>query len=126
MPPIALAQRFTDIYPAGSMARLTSLADSDEVERRKQVNKETRTTLENLYDTHGLVRLPSHANFVAIEVGDAESVSDALLAHGVITRPLAGFGTPELLRVTIGSPQEMERFAEAFTDVLSRGAIRVP
>jgi len=36
-----------------------------------------------------------------------------LLKQGVIVRPIAGYGMPEWLRVTIGSENENVRFLEA-------------
>jgi histidinol-phosphate aminotransferase len=36
---------------------------------------------------------------------------DRLLRQGVIVRPLAGFGAPEAIRVTVGTPEENAFFA---------------
>jgi histidinol-phosphate aminotransferase len=36
-----------------------------------------------------------------------------LLKQGVIVRPIAGYGMPEWLRVTIGSEAENQRFLAA-------------
>ena len=58
------------------------------------------------------------ANFVYAEVGDdARPVFDALLREGVIVRPLAGFGAPGAIRVTVGTPEEIDLFAQAFRRV---------
>ena len=44
------------------------------------------------------------ANFVYADVGeDARPVFDALLREGVIVRPLAPFGAPGAIRVTVGT-----------------------
>ena len=40
----------------------------------------------------GYAWLPSHGNFVAVEVGDADAVAGRLLADGVATRSLSGAG----------------------------------
>ena len=40
-------------------------------------------------------------------------VADAFLRKGVIVRPIAGYGYPDAVRVTIGTQQENERFIEA-------------
>ena len=44
----------------------------------------------------------------------------ALLREGVIVRPLAGFGAPRALRISVGSPDENDYFAEALGRVLAR------
>ena len=42
--------------------------------------------------------------------GEAARVYEALLRQGVIVRPIAGYGMPEHLRVTVGLPEQNERF----------------
>lgn len=53
-----------------------------------------------------------------VHVGDAAAVNEALLDRGVIVRPIAGYGLPEWLRVTVGLPEENARFLEALADIL--------
>ena len=57
--------------------------------------------------------IPSYGNFVVFRAGDAASVNEKLLKQGVIVRPIAGYGMPEWLRVTIGTEAENRRFLEA-------------
>jgi histidinol-phosphate aminotransferase len=64
--------------------------------------------------------LRSHGNFLLVRVGDAAAVFDGLLREGVIVRPVAGYGLPEWLRVTIGLPAENARFLAALAKVLGR------
>jgi histidinol-phosphate aminotransferase len=40
-------------------------------------------------------------------------VYEALLRAGVIVRPMAGYGLPQHLRVTVGLPKENDRFLGA-------------
>jgi histidinol-phosphate aminotransferase len=62
----------------------------------------------------GLEYIPSHANFITLRVGKAADVYKKLLRRGVIVRPVGGgYGLPEHLRVTVGTPQENERFLGA-------------
>ncbi|QDX81300.1 histidinol-phosphate transaminase [Denitratisoma sp. DHT3] len=61
----------------------------------------------------GLEHIPSHGNFVTFRAGDAAGVNQRLLREGVIVRPIAGYGMPEHLRVTIGLERENARFLEA-------------
>jgi histidinol-phosphate aminotransferase len=45
---------------------------------------------------------------------------DALLREGVIVRPVANYGLPTHLRVTVGLAEENERFLAALGNVLGR------
>ena len=61
----------------------------------------------------GLAHVPSHGNFLIFKPGDAAVVNQKLLGQGVIVRPIAGYGLPDWLRVTIGTEAENQRFLEA-------------
>jgi histidinol-phosphate aminotransferase len=43
-----------------------------------------------------------------------------MLGQGVIVRPVANYGLPEHLRVTIGLPQENQRLLEALAMALQK------
>ena len=66
----------------------------------------------------GLDHIPSHGNFVAVKVADGAAVNRKLLQQGVIVRPVAGYGLPQHLRVTIGLERENARFLEALEKAL--------
>ncbi|MEI2421563.1 aminotransferase class I/II-fold pyridoxal phosphate-dependent enzyme, partial [Arthrospira platensis SPKY2] len=59
-------------------------------------------------------------NFVTFKVGDGAAVNAALLRQGVIVRPIAGYGMPEWLRVSIGLPEENARFIAALRQALEQ------
>jgi histidinol-phosphate aminotransferase len=44
---------------------------------------------------------------------------EALLRQGVIVRPVANYGMPNHLRVTVGLPEENEKFINALEKVTS-------
>jgi histidinol-phosphate aminotransferase len=80
------------------------------------VNSEGLTQLGAAFDAMGLSYIPSTANFIAVDVGEqAQGVYQALLAHGVIVRPVAGYGMPRHLRVSVGLAKENARFIEALS-----------
>ncbi|MDR3395616.1 MAG: histidinol-phosphate transaminase [Parasulfuritortus sp.] len=68
----------------------------------------------------GVEFIPSHGNFVCCRVGDAAAVNRALLERGVIVRPVAGYGMPEHLRVSIGMEKENTLFLKALAEVLGK------
>jgi len=68
----------------------------------------------------GLTTLPSKANFLTIDFArEAAPINQALLQHGVIVRPLAAYGMPQFLRVSIGTKAENARFLAALGEVLA-------
>ncbi len=75
-----------------------------------------------LASAHGLGSLPSHTNFVCLELGSrarAEAMVEALLRRGVFIRKP---GLPPLdghVRVTVGAVPERAAFAAAFADALA-------
>jgi histidinol-phosphate aminotransferase len=66
--------------------------------------------------------LPSSGNFVLVKVGNdlqaGVRVNQELLKRGVIVRPVANYGLPQWLRISIGLPEENAAFLEAFSQIL--------
>jgi len=68
----------------------------------------------------GLQAIPSVANFVTVDLGrEAATVFNALLKKGVIVRPVANYGLPNHLRISVGLPEENERCLSALAEVLA-------
>jgi histidinol-phosphate aminotransferase len=60
------------------------------------------------------------ANFIFADLGKPSMpVFEGLLKEGVIIRPLAPQGAPNCIRVTIGTPEQNERFLNSFRKVFS-------
>jgi histidinol-phosphate aminotransferase len=112
-------RRAFDVTTPGQEAALASLGAPGELQRRRDLNRDGRAELERLLGAAGYdVLTGSLGNFVYVEVGeDAQAVFDALLRQGVIVRPLAGFGAPDAIRVTVGTPDEHAFLAEALARV---------
>jgi histidinol-phosphate aminotransferase len=117
-------RRAFDLSIPAQEAALASLDAPEEVERRRRLNAEGRHVVEEALATHGLeVAGPAVANFVYADVGeDATGIFEALLRLGVIVRPLAGFGAPTAIRVTVGTPEETGIFAAALAQAVGAGA----
>ncbi|MBN1995695.1 MAG: histidinol-phosphate transaminase [Anaerolineae bacterium] len=63
---------------------------------------------------------PSQSNFILFKPPfPAALVSERLLQHGVIVRPMSQFYLPTHLRVTVGLPEENERFVVALRESLA-------
>jgi histidinol-phosphate aminotransferase len=116
-----LMNRVRQPFNVNSLAQAAAIAALEDVEYVAESRRQNRAGMREL--EAGLARLgvrylPSHGNFLLIEVGDAASVNKALLAQGVIVRPVANYDLPSWLRVTVGLPAENARFLAALESAL--------
>jgi len=101
-------------------AAIAALADTAYVEESARVNREGMRQIEAGLAGLGVAFVPSHGNFLLVNVGDGARVYAALLRDGVIVRPVGNYGLPGFLRVTVGLPAENERFLTALGRALGR------
>jgi histidinol-phosphate aminotransferase len=102
------------------VAAAASLDDIEHLEKSVRMNAAGLRQLEQAFEMMGLEYIPSLANFVSVEVGrSGTEVFEALLHEAVIVRPVANYGMPEHVRVTVGKPEENERFIESLKRVLA-------
>ena len=98
----------------GQAAARAALKDTDHVVKSQEHNNIGKAFLYNAFDDLGLHYLETEGNFILLHVGQLEAdIADALLRKGVIVRPIAGYGYPDAVRVTIGTQWENERFITA-------------
>jgi histidinol-phosphate aminotransferase len=102
------------------VAAAAALDDVEFIERGRRNNAAGLEQLARGFERLGLEYIPSRANFISVRVGDAAGVYARLLARGVIVRPIANYGMPEHLRVTVGLPEHNERFLAALATALGR------
>jgi histidinol-phosphate aminotransferase len=98
------------------VAGQAALGDHDFLERTLAGTNEGRAMLQNGLEEAGFEVLQGNTNFLAVKTSSDEvcrKLSEGLLQQGVIIRSLAGFGFPELFRVTIGTDEENRVFLEA-------------
>ena len=113
-------RRAFDVRAPAQAAALASIDDDEEIARRRAANAEGRSVLQAALRAHGLEPAgPALGNFLFADVGDGRAFFDRLLREGVIVRPLASFGAPEAIRVTVGTAEENEIFTAALGHVLS-------
>jgi histidinol-phosphate aminotransferase len=113
-------RRAFDVTATAQAGAIASIGDVDELARRRVENARGRAQLEQALRSHGLEPAgPALGNFLFVEVGDGRAMFDRLLREGVIVRPLAGFGAPEAIRVSVGTEEENAFFAAALGHVLS-------
>jgi histidinol-phosphate aminotransferase len=98
-------------------AATAALEDEEHVARSLQLTRRGLDRLGRFFDSQGIPYIPSQANFVLARVGQADAVFEALLDRGVIIRSARSFGMPEWVRVTVGTPEELDMFEAAFSEV---------
>ncbi len=116
---IGKVRRAFDITTPAQEAALASLDSPAELERRRRTNDEGRPELEAILREHRLDPVgPAVANFLFAQVGDdSRPFFETLLREGVIVRPTHGFGAPEAVRVTVGTPDDHRFLAQALDRV---------
>jgi histidinol-phosphate aminotransferase len=95
-----------------------ALDDADFVRTSVELNRKGMRQLTDRFRRLGLDFIPSYGNFVSFGVEDAAGVFQKLLGAGVIVRPLASYGMPRHLRVTVGLETENARFLAALAHAL--------
>jgi histidinol-phosphate aminotransferase len=118
---IGKIRRAFDVSTQAQVAALASMDAEAEIAERRRLTAEGREALERTLREHGLEPAgPAVANFLFVEVGeDATPFFQALLHQGAIVRPLAGFGAPGAVRITVGSPEENAFFAEKLASAVA-------
>ena len=100
-------------------AACAALSDSEYLADSRRVNDAGMAQLQDGLRAMDLSWIPSRGNFIAVDLGrESMPLYQALLREGVIVRPVANYGMPHHLRVSIGLPEENARFLEALAKVL--------
>jgi len=118
---IAGLEKTREPFNVNSLAQagaLAALDDEEHVARSRAVNREGLECLTVAFRKLGLDHVPSHGNFVLARVGDAGAVFTELQRQGVITRPVAGYGLAEWLRISVGTAEQNGRCVEALGQIL--------
>lgn len=100
-------------------AAVAALDDREFIARSAALNARGMAQYIDGFKVLGLEWIPSFGNFITVRVGDAATANRKLLAQGVIVRPVAGYGMPEWLRITIGLPEENARCLQALQTALA-------
>lgn len=107
-----------NVNSVAQAAAVASLADDDFVARSYALNQAGMAQLTQGFHKLGLNYIPSFANFVTFAVPNAAQVNQQLLQNGVIVRPIANYGMPDYLRVSIGLFSENARFLEVLEQII--------
>lgn len=101
------------------VAAVAALADERHLRRVVRLNRRERERLGAAFAELGLDVVPSEANFLLVGVRrDGNALYQELLRRGVIVRPVANYGYPRHLRITVGMPEENDRLIGALRESL--------
>ncbi|OOZ39728.1 histidinol-phosphate transaminase [Solemya pervernicosa gill symbiont] len=102
------------------VAASAALDDKAHLQRSVAMNAEGLKQLRGEFEAMGLDYIPSVGNFISVDVGQpGMKVYEELLREGVIVRPVANYGMPNHLRVTVGRAEENTRFIEGLKRTLA-------
>ena len=116
-----LLNRVRQPFNVNSMAQkaaLAALADQQWLQQSVIANATGMHQLQQGLDKLGLQWIPSRGNFLLVDLGSAEravACNEYLLRAGVIVRPVANYGLPAYLRITVGTAEETRRLLETMT-----------
>lgn len=121
---IELLNRVRPPFNVNALAQAAAVAALEDVEHVQRSVRNTEVGmkfLEEELSRLGVEVIPSQANFLTFCLNrDANQVYNDLLSAGIIVRPLASFGMPRCIRVTIGTQEQNQRFVRALRNVLCR------
>lgn len=104
-------------------AGMAALGDREFVHRSLELNARGLRFLTAALREMGFEVVPSEANFVMVPLPSADAaaeIAEGLLRRGVIVRPLAAFGLPHCLRISTGTGEGNEMFADAWRQVAAQ------
>jgi histidinol-phosphate aminotransferase len=119
---VSYMNRVREPFNVNSLAQVAAFAaldDKEHVTKSREINRIGLKYLTKELKKFNLPFAPSYTNFILMDLGsDPIPVYNALLWEGVIVRPVLNYGLKTHVRVTIGLPEENERFIRAIKKVL--------
>ena len=120
---IDILNRVGRTFHVSSLAMVGAIAALDDHDHVAISAKHARTAIERMREEvrgPGVKVYPSLANFVLIDCGKpSPAIYDKLLRMGVIVRPMAAWGLPHHIRVSVAAHQDLPRVIEALNQALA-------
>ena len=100
-------------------AGLAAIRDEHHVRKTVENNAVGAAWLEERFAEMGIRAVPTSANFIYFTVDeDANAFALRMQTEGVIVRSLEPWGIPNAVRVSIGTPDQNEKFFQALKKVV--------
>jgi histidinol-phosphate aminotransferase len=114
---VAVLERLRESFNVNAVALAgaeAALGDKPWLARVRAFNRAEREWLRGELLERGYRCLPSQTNFLLCALSrDAAKLERHLFEHGVIVRPMEGYGLPRALRISVGSRAENRRLLKA-------------
>ena len=114
---LAYCARMRDTFSVSSLAQAAAVAALDDLNHVGRVvanNAEQAQILGVGLSELGYRVIPTAANFLYCDVGEtASGFAERVRGEGVSVRPLGGWGAPNCIRVSIGTPEQNGAFLDA-------------
>lgn len=108
-----------NVNSLAQVAAIAALADQEFLQRARDLNRSGLAELTEAFTAMRLTVVPSVGNFVLVDLGrPAVPVYEALLRAGIIVRPVANYGFPNHLRITVGLPEQNRRLIATLRKIL--------
>jgi len=120
--------RMRTTFSVSSVAQAAALAALDDKTHTEKTLRNNADESQRLID--GIAELgysvpETWANFLYCDLReDAVAFARAMQTEGVIIRPLAAWGAPTAIRISIGTPEQNQIFLQAFKRLTARAAVR--
>jgi len=120
-----LRDQVRKVLNPGSVSLLSQVAARAAMEDRENVRQANRLVAEQRgylsaeISNLGLAVVPSQTNFILVDFVKPEAAASAfefLRKHGLVVRPMGGYGLPACLRITIGTGEQMQMTARTLAD----------
>ena len=119
---ISLLQKSRQPFNANAIAQASAigaLEDENWVLQCRWRNENGLKQVEEGLRNLGLEFVPSHANFILVDVGDGQKAFQELQLKGIITRPMPS-ELGRYIRISIGTELENEKALSALLDILPK------
>ncbi len=109
-----------NVSTLGQNAAIASLEASAFVRESSELNRAGKQRMMELFRSLEIEFLPSQANFLTIRVtGEAQEFAREIASRGITVRPLNSFGLPDQVRITIGTPEQIDLLENALRRILT-------
>ena len=119
---IDLLNKVRQAFNVNAMAQaaaVAALGDDAHLNATRKMLVEGRAQLMDGMRKLGLDPVESVTNFILFPFAQAGALTAGLTKRKVIVRPMAGFGLPNHIRVSVGTAKENEQFLGALKDALA-------
>ena len=100
-------------------AALAALDDDEFVGRSRDSNRRGLDAMQTWFSAKSIEYIPSVGNFLTVRFGeDSPRIYQGLLEQGIIVRPVANYGMPDFLRISVGTEVQIEQMFEILENLL--------